>query len=167
MAIDHWRRFTTERRVSQFKTEVALVPDVGKQSFDLGFQVRRQGQEGQPRGPAEVAVEIHAVFYTGDAEIADDALRGVRDAVLLQAGKVRVSFFPCSVNLIACSWRGTGKGQNRADGSGVERRLQLLGSTHHHLEADFLLTRFHLAHDGYGGRRWLPFGRPWHGANLH
>src|SRR5437868_14074563 len=99
--------------------------------------------------PAVVAVEVHAVLYARDAEIAPHALSRLGDSLLLQARQVSVAFFPCGVNFVAGGRRRAGKSENRSHRARIERWIQFLRRSNEHLESDFLLSCLHLPHHRY------------------
>jgi hypothetical protein len=48
-----------------------LVPYVVQQPLHLRFQISSERQQWQPNRTSEVAVEIHGVLYSGDAQFSD------------------------------------------------------------------------------------------------
>src|ERR1035437_7194731 len=123
------------------------VPYVLQQLLHFGFFVRRERQQRQTRDATEAPVVIHGILHTRDAQATDDALGRFGYTLLLLASESRVTLFPCRVNFIAGSGSAVGECEDRTHGSGIERRMQLLGGAHQHLEADFLLSSFQAADD--------------------
>src|SRR5580765_3528768 len=137
------KRAVTSAKKSYSSHEI-LVSNIGQQLLDLGFQIGCQRKKRQPCQTAVVAVEVHAVLESGNPEIAD-ALGSLRDSFLLEAREFSVAFPPGCVDLVACGRCRAGEGENGSDRPGIERRMQLMSSPYHHLEADFLLAHLHLS----------------------
>ena len=68
----------------------ALVANPGQQPFNLCLFSGGDGQQGGAGAASVVAVEVAAVLYARDAQLADDAPAGIEDALLLLSRKLAV-----------------------------------------------------------------------------
>ena len=127
----------------------ALVADHFQNPFDLSLFVRSNAEQRAAWTAAVVAVEVAGVLDAGDAELADDALVGLGDALLLFRGELQVVIFPGEIDLLAGLRGEGGEGEDAAAGAGLEATEQRGPGAGEDLEADFLGAGF----DGDGGRR--------------
>jgi len=78
-----------------------LAFDPRHQLLDLGFLFAAQRQERQARGASVVAAQVHGVLHARDAKLADHALGGEFQALLLFAGESGVSVLERGENFVA------------------------------------------------------------------
>ena len=152
--VEFWHRTWVDAMILRIQlVKVSEVPalsysalDPSHQLLDFYFLLASQRQEWQTRRASIVAVEVHGVLHTGDAEIANHSLSGEFHALLFFAGKPRVSIFESGKDFVARHGRRTGESEDRANSTKPERRFKLVSGSYHHLEANFLLACLQLSY---------------------
>jgi len=132
----------------------ALVSNCGQELLNLGFLLAIEGQEGQARWSAVVAIEVHRKFHARHTEFGNDALGGEFHSLLLLAGESGVAFLEGGIDFVARGGRGTGESEDGAYGAESQRRFELVSRSDHDLEADFFLAGLEGADDGDCGGGW-------------
>src|ERR1035437_1190946 len=118
------------------------IPDFNKQPFNLRFFCCSDWQQRCACAASVVAVKVAGMFDARNAQLANDALAGSKDAFLLFLCELEVVVLPCKIDLLAGLGSTGGKAQNGPCCTCLQRFLQRSGRTGKHLEADLFGSCF-------------------------
>src|ERR1035437_1457436 len=118
------------------------IPDFSKQHFNLRFFCCSDWQQRRTCAASVVAVKVAGMFDARNAQLANDALAGAKDAFLFFFCELEVVVLPCKIDLMAGLGSTGGKAQNGSCCTRLQRFQQRSGRTGKHLEADFLGSCF-------------------------
>src|SRR5262249_18310781 len=77
------------------------VPNSGQKLLHFAPELGGKWEQGQPRSPAEISIEIHAMLDGGNAKLTDNAPARSNNALLFQRRKFVVAFFPGGIEFLA------------------------------------------------------------------